>query len=166
MYLKTNTNEKNINSISYSIIINVLKDKNTNEVTIDTITKVHSETSYKYQNPNLVSVLVASKKRRNSEFKFMAETIISTTVLVSSNDLEEESRLARTIDNDLSIKGKHEVNTVQTFDKDDNSKLLYISMTSRYKGFDYVFDFIETTNENVYKLDAENGKDFKVKLIK
>jgi hypothetical protein len=96
----------------------------------------------------------------------MQETIISTTVLVSSNDLEEESRLARTIDNDLSIKGKYEVNTVQTFDKDDNSKLLYISMTSRYKGFDYVFDFIETTNENVYKLDAENGKDFKVKLIK
>jgi hypothetical protein len=145
---------------------NDLTHKNANEVVLNTITKVHSKTSYKYQNPSLVSVLVASKKRRNSEFKFMAETIISTTVLVSSSDFEKESRLARIIDNDLSIKGKYEVNTVQTFDKDDNSKLFYISMTARYKGFDYVFDFIGTKNENVYKLDTENGKDFKVKLIK
>ena len=132
---------------------NDVKPKNTNEVT------------YKYQNPSLVSVLVASKKRKNSEFKFMAETIISTKILVSSSDLEEESRLARIIDNDLSIKGKYEVSTVQTFDKKDNSNLSYISMTARYKGFDYVFDFIGTENENVYKLDGY-GKDFKVELIK
>jgi hypothetical protein len=58
------------------------------------------------------------------------------------------------------------VNSVQTFNKDDNSKLLYISMNARYKGFDYVFDSIGTKNENVCKLDTENGKDFKVKLIK
>lgn len=95
----------------------------------------------------------------------MAETIISTKILVSSSDLEEESRLARIIDNDLSIKGKYEVSTVQTFDKKDNSNLSYISMTARYKGFDYVFDFIGTENENVYKLDGY-GKDFKVEIIK
>lgn len=133
---------------------NDLKHKNTNEVTIATITKFHSKTSYKYQNRSLVFALVASKKKRNSEFKFMPETIITTTVLISSSDFEEESKLARIINKDLSIKSKYEVNTVQTFNEDDNSKLLYISMNARYNGFDYVFDSIGTKNKNAYKLDT------------
>ena len=87
----------------------------------------------------------------------MAETIISTTVLVSGSDLEKESRLARIIDNDLSIKSKYEVNTVQTFNEDDNSKLLYISMNARYKGFDYVLDFIGTKYENAFKINIGDG---------
>jgi hypothetical protein len=84
----------------------------------------------------------------------MPETIITTTVLISSSDFEEESKLARIINKDLSIKSKYEVNTVQTFNEDDNSKLLYISMNARYNGFDYVFDSIGTKNKNVYKLDT------------
>tara|TARA_B110000037_G_C16842223_1_gene392291 strand:- start:41 stop:511 length:471 start_codon:yes stop_codon:yes gene_type:complete len=131
-----------------------VKDKDTSEVT---------KVSFKYQNPNLVSVLVASKKRKNSEFKFMSKTIISTNILVSSKDTEDESMLAKIIDNDLKINGRYDVNTLQTFDKNDNSKLLYESMTARYKGFDYVLDFRGTTNENVYKLNIENGETYSLK---
>ena len=36
-------------------------------------------------------------------------------------------------------------------------------MTARYKGFDYVLDFRGTTNENVYKLNIENGETYSLK---
>lgn len=125
-----------------------VKDKDTSEVT---------KVSFKYQNPNLVSVLVASKKRKNSEFKFMSKTIISTNILVSSKDTEDESMLAKIIDNDLKINGRYDVNTIQTFDKNDNSKILEVSMNARYKGFDYVLDFIGTKYENAFKINIGDG---------
>ena len=55
--------------------------------------------------------------------------------------------------------------TIQTFDSDDNSKLLLISMTTKYKGFDYVLDYYNSQNENAYKINIESGQDFKVDLV-
>lgn len=119
----------------------------------------------KYQNPELKSQLIKSENRENSEFEFMSSSIISTKISVSSDDKEEESRLARIIDNDLGIKGVYIVETIQTFDSDDNSKLLFISMTTKYKGFDYVLSSYNSQNENAYKINIESGQDFKVDLV-
>ena len=119
----------------------------------------------KFQNPELKSELIQSENRENSEFEFMSSSIISTKISVSSEDKEEESRLARIVDNDLEIKGVYIVETIQTFDSDDNSKLLLISMTTKYKGFDYVLDYYNSQNENAYKINIESGQDFKVDLV-
>ena len=119
----------------------------------------------KYQNPELKSQLIKSENRENSEFEFMSSSIISTKISVSSDDKEEESRLARIVDNDLGIKGVYIVETIQTFDSDDNSKLLFISMTTKYKGFDYVLSYYNSQNENAYKINIESGQDFKVDLV-
>lgn len=119
----------------------------------------------KFQNPQLKSELIQSENRENSEFEFMSSSIISTKISVSSEDKEEESRLARIVDNDLGIKGVYIVETIQTFDSDDNSKLLFIFMTTKYKGFDYVLGFYNSQNENVYKINIESGQEFEVDLV-
>ena len=139
---------------SLLISCNDIKSKNTNEVEL------------KYQNASLVSILEPSKKRVNSEFEFMSNNIISTSIKVLGSDPEEESRLARIIDNDLSIRGKYEIRTVQNFTGKDNSELLMLNMDARYKGFHYAFNFIGTEHENVYKINVESGKDFKVEMVK
>ena len=127
-----------------------------------------STTNYsnlKYQNSNLKSMLSDSDKRINSEFKFMSDNIISTNISISSSDVEEESKLARIVDRDLNIKGRYNVNTIQTFSEQMNR----ISMNTKYKGFEYVLDYynnaeyekaykIEVKNGNVYGINIESGK--------
>jgi hypothetical protein len=127
-----------------------------------------STTNYsnlKYQNSNLKSMLSDSDKRINSEFKFMSDNIISTNISISSSDVEEESKLARIVDRDLNIKGRYNVNTIQTFSEQMN----HISMNTKYKGFEYVLDYynnpeyekaykIEVKNGNVYGINIESGK--------
>lgn len=120
----------------------------------------------KFQNPELKSKLIQSEKRENAEFEFMATSIINTTIYVSGDDKEEEARLARCINNDLGIKGNYNITTTQNFDLKNLAQIPLISMTTRYKGFDYVLDYYNTDYENVYKINIESGKNFVVNSIK
>ena len=125
----------------------------------------NNNSNLKYQNSNLNSMLSDSDKRINSEFEFMSDDIISTNILISSSDVEEESKLARIIDRDLNIKKSYNVNTIQTFSEQMN----HISMNTKYKGFEYVLDYynnpeyeraykVEVKSGNVYGINIESGK--------
>ena len=124
-----------------------------------------SNSNLKYQNSNLNSMLSDSDKRINSEFKFMSDNIISTNISISSSDVEEESRLAMIIDRDLNIKGKYNINTIQTFSDD----FIDISMNTKYQGYDYVLEYsyglkyeraykVEIKSGNIYEINIESGE--------
>ena len=122
---------------------------------------ISTTNNLKYQNSNLNSMLSDSDKRINSEFEFMSDNIISTNILISSSDVEEESKLARIIDRDLNIKGRYNVNTIQTFSEQMN----HISMNTKYKGFEYVLDYYNNPEyENAYKVEVKNGNVYGINI--
>ena len=115
----------------------------------------------KYQNSNLKSMLSDSDKRINSEFEFMSDNIISTNISISGSDVEEESKLARIIDRDLNIKGRYNVNTIQTF----REQMKDISMNTKYKGYEYFLDYYNKPEyERAYKVEIKSGNVYEINI--